>query len=169
MILKNKIILLIIGIFFISLSGCYSFTGASLDPDIKTIEIKSFPNYSAYQSPNLSVDFTTALQSRFNQRTKLVETNIDPDIILEGEITNFSTSPVNIQSNSDEATQNRLTISVSVRYENKKQSEKSFEKTFSDYEDYSSKELLINVQDDLAQKINQRIIDQIFLAIVADW
>lgn len=169
MILKNKIILLLIGIFFISLSGCYSFTGASLDPDIKTIEIKSFPNYSAYQSPNLSVDFTTALQSRFNQRTKLVETNIDPDIILEGEITNFSTSPVNIQSNSDEATQNRLTISVSVRYENKRQPEKSFEKTFSDYEDYSSKELLINVQDDLAQKINQRIIDQIFLAIVADW
>lgn len=169
MILKNKIILLILEFFFISLSGCYSFTGASLDSDIKTIEIKSFPNYSAYQSPNLSVDFTTALQSRFNQRTKLVETNIDPDLILDGEITNFSTSPINIQSNSDEATQNRLTISVSVRYENKKHPEKSFEKTFFDYEDYSSKELLINVQDDLAQKINQRIIDQIFLAIVADW
>ncbi|WP_295809415.1 LptE family protein [uncultured Apibacter sp.] len=169
MILRNKTILFIIGIFFISLSGCYSFTGSSLDPSIKTIEIKSFPNYSAYQSPNLSVDFTTALQNRFNQRTKLVETNVDPDIILEGEITNFSTSPINIQSNSDEATQNRLTITVSVRYENKKQPEKSFDKTFSDYEDYSSKELLIDVQDDLAQKINQRIIDQIFLAIVADW
>jgi hypothetical protein len=169
MTLKNRFIGIIIGLFTSTLSGCYSFTGSSLDPGIKTIEIKSFPNYSPYQSPNLSVDFTTALQSRFNQRTKLIETNIDPDIILEGEITNFSTNPVNIQSGSDEATQNRLTITVSVRYENKIQPEKSFERTFSDYEDYLSTELLINVQDDLAQKINQRIIDQIFIAIVADW
>ncbi|MGM5630345.1 LptE family protein [Apibacter raozihei] len=169
MILKNKFSYLIAAILFSILSGCYSFTGSSLDPSIKTVEIKSFPNLSAYQSPNLSVDFTTALQNRFNQRTKLVETNVDPDITIEGEITNFSTNPVNIQSNSDQATQNRLTITVAVRYDNKKQPDKSFEKTFSDYEDYSSTQLLINVQDDLSQKINQRIIDQIFTAIVADW
>ncbi|MDR1876355.1 MAG: LPS assembly lipoprotein LptE [Flavobacteriaceae bacterium] len=167
--MKNKILCIAFGVVTLTLSGCYSFTGSSLDPSIKTIEIKSFPNYSAYQSPNLSVDFTTALQNRFNQRTKLKETNIEPDIVLDGEITNFNTSPVNIQSGSDEATQNRLTITVAVRYENKIQPEKSFERTFSDYEDYSSTELLIDVQDDLAQKINQRIIDQIFIAIVADW
>ncbi len=169
MTLKNKIVFLISGLITIILSGCYSFTGSSLDPSIKTIEIKSFPNYSAYQSPNLSVDFTTALQNRFNQRTKLVATNVDPDITVEGEITNFTTNPVSIQSGSDQATQNRLTITVAVRYDNKKQPEKSFQRTFSDYEDYSSSELLINVQDELAQKINQRIIDQIFIAIVADW
>ncbi len=152
-----------------TLSGCYSFTGSSLDPSVKTIEIKSFPNYSAYQSPNLSVDFTTALQNRFNQRTNLVATNVNPDITIEGEITNFTTTPVSIQSGSDQATQNRLTITVAVRYDNKKQPEKSFERTFSDHEDYLSSQLLINVQDELSQKINQRIIDQIFVAIVADW
>ncbi|MDR2121555.1 MAG: LPS assembly lipoprotein LptE [Flavobacteriaceae bacterium] len=169
MTLKSKGIGAVLGMLTLALSGCYSFTGSSLDPGIKTLEIRSFPNYSAYQSPNLSVDFTTSLQNRFNQRTRLQETKIDPDILLEGEITDFSTNPVSIRSGSDEATQNRLTITVAVRYENKVQPEKSFERTFSDYEDYSSTELLINIQDELAQKINQRIIDQIFTAIVADW
>ena len=169
MTLKNKILLLISGVLFFTLSGCYTFSGSSLDPSIKTVLIKSFPNYSAYQSPNLSVDFTTSLQNRFNQRTNLVATNIDPDITIDGEITNFSSVPVNIESGSDQATQNRLTITVKVRYENKLFPDKSFDRTFSDYEDYGSTELLINVHDDLAQKINQRIIDQIFNAIVADW
>lgn len=169
MTLKSKILFFVAGLMMWTLSGCYSFTGSSLDPSVKTIEIKSFPNYSAYQSPNLSVDFTTALQNRFNQRTNLVATNVNPDITIEGEITNFTTTPVSIQSGSDQATQNRLTITVAVRYDNKKQPEKSFERTFSDHEDYLSSQLLINVQDELSQKINQRIIDQIFVAIVADW
>lgn len=169
MILKNKIIIVITGILTLFLSGCYSFTGSSLDPSIKTVQIKSFPNYSAYQSPNLSVDFTTALQNRFNQRTKLQATNVNPDITIEGEITNFAQTPVSIQSGSDQATKNRLTITVAVRYENKLNPEKSFQKSYSDYEDFSSTELLINIQDALAQKINQRIIDQIFNDIVADW
>lgn len=169
MILKNKIFFLFAGLVISIVTSCYTFTGSSLDPSIQTVEIKSFPNYSAYQSPNLSLDFTTSLQNRFNQRTKLIATNVDPDISIEGEITGFSTNPVTIQSNSDQASQNRLTITVAVRYDNKKQPEKSFNRTFSDYEDFNSTELLINVQDDLAQKINQRIIDQIFNAIVADW
>ncbi|PQL93179.1 hypothetical protein C4S77_05835 [Apibacter adventoris] len=168
--LKNKIIK-ITAFFFVTifLLGCYTFTGSSLDPSIKTVQIKSFPNFSAYQSPNLSVDFTTALQNRFNQRTKLQATNINPDITIEGEITNFAESPVSIQSGSDQAINNRLTITVAVRYENKLQPDKNFQKSYSDYEDFASSELLINVQDALTQKINQRIIDQIFNDIVADW
>lgn len=170
--LKIKAKILYLGVIvFIStlLVSCYSFTGSSLDPEIKTIQIKSFPNYSAFQSPNLSVDFTTALQNRFNQRTKLIATNVNPDITIEGEITNFTETPVNIQSDSDQATKNRLTITVNVRYDNKVQPDKSFQKSFSSYADFESSVLLINVQDQLAQEINTRIIDQIFNAIVADW
>ncbi|TWP25163.1 hypothetical protein ETU08_01375 [Apibacter muscae] len=169
MTLKNKVTFLLVSLMLLSLSSCYSFTGSSLDPTIKTIQIKSFPNYSPYQSPDLSVDFTVALQNKFNRSTKLIETDDNPDIILEGEITNFTTVPVNIQSGSDQATQNRLTITVSVRYINKVNPEKSFEKTFSDYQDYDSNQLLINVQNQLSQSINQRIVDQIFIAVVADW
>ena len=46
------------------LVSCYSFTGSSLKPDVKTILIKNFPNNTSF-NPNLSQQFSTDLQNRF--------------------------------------------------------------------------------------------------------
>lgn len=113
--------------------------------------------------------FTDALQLRFQSRTNLSLTNNDDaDIILEGEITNYQETPTTVVSG-DRAAQNRLTITVKVRYENNIQLEKSFTRTFSDYEDFDATKSLPQVQDELVERINSRLIDQIFNAIVADW
>lgn len=154
---------------FLGIIGCYSFTGSSLDPRIKTAYIKQFPNYAPLQNPNLSQSFSNALQLRFEQRTSLTLVNNDnADIIIDGEITGYDVTPTSVVSG-DRAAQNRLTITVKVRYENKIQEDKSFSKTFSDYEDFDASQSLIQVQDDLVDKIDKRLIDQIFNAIVADW
>ena len=57
---------LFLGFFSLAfLSSCYSFTGNSLNHDEKTIQIKNFPNNAALVNPNLSQEFSIALQNRF--------------------------------------------------------------------------------------------------------
>ena len=154
---------------FLGIIGCYSFTGSSLDPRIKTAYIKQFPNYAPLQNPNLSQSFSNALQLRIERRTSLTLVNSDDaDVIIEGEITGYEVTPTSVVSG-DRAAQNRLTVTVKVRYENKIQENKSFSRDFSDYEDFDASQSLTQIQDDLVDKINIRLIDQIFNAIVADW
>ena len=80
--LKN-LLLLIVSVGF--LNSCYSFNGSSIT-DEKTVQINEFPNNAAYVNPTLSQQFSTDIQNRFLQRTKLKGTKENPDILIEGEI-----------------------------------------------------------------------------------
>ena len=80
------------------LQSCYSFTGSSLSPETKTIQIRDFPNNSALMNPNLAQQFSTDIQNRFLQRTTLKGATEAPDILIEGEITDYSISPTTIST-----------------------------------------------------------------------
>ena len=82
----------------ISLTSCYSFTGSSLSPETKTIQINDFPNNPALVNPNLAQQFSTDIQNRFLQRTTLKGTKASPDILIEGEITDYQITPTTISS-----------------------------------------------------------------------
>ena len=90
---------LFLGFFSLALlSSCYSFTGNSLNHDEKTIQIKNFPNNAALVNANLSQEFSIALQNRFLQRSGLKGTTENPDVLIEGEITDYSISPTTIST-----------------------------------------------------------------------
>lgn len=149
--------------------GAYNFTGGSLDDRYQTIKVERFPNYSAYQNPNYSQEFTNDLQLRFDQRTNMSLTNDDDaNILIEGEILDYYVSPVAITSG-ENATQNRLTIKIKVIYINNVEEDKSFTKVFTDFEDFPANQTLQQVENTLVPDINVRLIDQIFTAVVADW
>ncbi|MDG4946965.1 LPS assembly lipoprotein LptE [Weeksellaceae bacterium KMM 9713] len=163
---RNFSLILLSLFLFIS---CYSFTGSSLDPRIKTIKIDKFPNYSAYQNPNYSQEFTNDLQLRFDQRTNLILSNDESaHIKIEGEIMDYYVAPAAIVSG-EQAALNRLHIQIKVRYFNTIDDSKSFTRTFSDYEDFPNNQTLQQVESSLVPDINERLIDQIFTAVVADW
>ena len=86
--IKLKIVLITAAARII-LSSCYSFTGSSLSPETKTILIKNFPNNAALVNSDLSQDFTMALQNMFLQRTSLKGTSENPDILIEGYISDY--------------------------------------------------------------------------------
>lgn len=157
------------------LQSCYSFTGSSLSPETQTILIREFPNNAALMNPNLSQQFSTDIQNRFLQRTTLKGTSTDPDILIEGEITDYSITPTTISSavnapgGNIQAAQNKLTITVKVHYENKIEPEKSFDRTYSDEAVFSS-DLDINaIEATQVRVVNERIINKIFNDIVANW
>jgi len=148
--------------------GIYSFTGASIPPEVKTISISHFDNQAAQVQPTLSQTLTDAIKDRFMAQTSLNIVTGPADLILEGVIVNYMTAPVAIQSD-DRAALNRLTISVRVKYINEFDENQSFESTFSRYEDYDSKLSLSAVEDALIKNIVDALVDDIFNKSVVNW
>ena len=153
------------------LSGCsvkYSFTGASIPPEVKTINIKYFPNNASLVEPTLSQKLTDALRDKFTSETNLVLVNDGGDLVLEGSITGYTTSPVAIQGD-DQAALNRLTITLDVVYTNMFEENMSFDSKFSRYSDYSSDQNLADVQEALIEEINTMLVEDIFNKAVINW
>jgi len=151
-------------------SGCgiYSFTGASIPPEAKTVSIKYFPNNASLVEPTLSQTFTDALKDKFVSQTTLVLLQKNGDLRLEGQITGYATKPIAITGDQTAAL-NRLTITVKVKFYNMFDNTKNFESTFSRYEDYPSSEDLSAVQESLIIQINEMLIDDIFNKSVVNW
>ena len=52
-------------IFVLPSCGVYSFTGASISPEVKTISVHYFPNNAPLVNSTLSQNFTEALKEKF--------------------------------------------------------------------------------------------------------
>ncbi|WP_100076013.1 LPS assembly lipoprotein LptE [Chryseobacterium camelliae] len=158
------------------LHSCYSFTGSSLT-DEKTIQINEFPNNAALVNPTLSQQFSTDIQNRFLQRTTLKGTKENPDILVEGEITDYSITPTTISSTTTSTntggvineSQNKLTITVKVHYENKLHPELSFDRTYSDEAVFNNNLSQSDIETSQVKLVTERIINKIFNDIVANW
>ena len=165
-----KIIAVIVLSFtFLQSCGVYSFTGASISPDVKTVEISDFPNYAQLVNQSLEQTFTIGLQDLFLNQTNLSLVNNNGDLQFEGEITEYRVTPSANTANST-AAQNRLTIAVKVRFYNNKDEDQNFEKTFSHYEDFdANKDLSGSFEDAIVNVILERIFENIFNEAVANW
>lgn len=171
--LKN-IFLLIITVGF--LNSCYSFTGSSLT-DEKTVQINEFPNNAALVNPKLAQQFSTDLQNRFLQRTTLKGTKTNPDILIEGEIVDYAITPTTISSNTQQTSaggfiqesQNKLTITVKVHYENKLHPESSFDRSYTDEAVFNNTLSQNDIENSQVKIATDRIINKIFNDIVANW
>jgi hypothetical protein len=152
------------------LAGCgvYSFTGASISPETKTISIARFPNNAMTVEPTLSQKFTDALRDKFQNETNLVMLTKGGDLQIVGSITGYRTSPVAIQAN-ETAAMNRLTITVEVSFTNTIDDSQSFKSSFSRYQDYTSTQDLNTVKDGLIDEINEMLVQDIFNKAVVNW
>lgn len=167
--IKNYSLILSLTIMLFS-AGCgvYSFTGASIPPEAKTVSVQYFPNRAQLIEPTLSPYFTDALRDIFVNQTTLKMVDRNGDLALEGEIVDYSTSPVAIQGDQTAAL-NRLSITVNVRFVNKFEPEKDFEQKFTQFKDYSSDTDLSAVKDDLISEITEMITTDIFNKAVVNW
>lgn len=153
------------------LSGCwlYSFTGTSIQPDVKTITINFFENRAPKVNPSLSNDMTEELRTRFRRMTSLEQVDYDGDLEISGQIVGYDVSASAVAAG-DVAAQNRLTITVKVSFENRKYPQDSFtDKSFSNYADYDSANSLDAVESSLCTEIIDKILEDIFNATVAQW
>jgi predicted porin len=152
-------------------TGCkisYSFTGASISPEVKTVSIQYFQNRASLVQPGLSQYITDALIDKCKAQTNLGLVNGIGDINFEGEISDYNTRPLTVAADAQAAT-NRFTITVKVKFTNAVEPDLSFEQTFSRYEDYSSNLDLSAVEKDLSDKIVELLIEDIFNKAFVNW
>jgi hypothetical protein len=146
----------------------YSFTGASIAPNVRTFMVDYFPNRARLVNPNLSQLFTEGLQEKLIKQTSLNQITDKADLEFSGQITEYDVKPMNI-SQGDLAAQNRLTIGIKVKFTNNKEHEQDWEKTFSAYEDFDSNRSLNDVEDELVRLIIVKLTDDVFNASIANW
>lgn len=153
-------------------AGCsvvkYSFTGTSIQADVKTVTINYFEYKALKVNPTLSNEITEAMKDKFRKLTKLEQVDMNGDLELSGEITGYEVRAAAVTAD-EVAAQNRLTITVKVKFTNNKYPEDDFEKSFSAYSDYDSTNTLDAVESTLCTEIIETLVEDIFNASVAQW
>ena len=171
-----KIIKYIVLISTIYSCGVYSFTGASISPEVKTISFQNFFNNSPLGPSNMSVLFNEKIKDYFERNTSLTIVKENGDLEIEGTIEDFSLSPVAPTAEGGRNSQyftglTRLTVRVNATYLNKLDEQFNYEnKSFSFFKDFNqnTEELSSNEQEFLDEIFDQIILD-IFNASVANW
>lgn len=168
----NHIKIIFLGIllpFILTGCGIYSFSGISISPEVKTFEVRKFNNEAAIVEAGLDRRFTVELQDYILDQTNLSLVTSNGDISYEGEITQFYVAPNNATGQETTA-ENRLTISIRVRFVDKKNSDNDMEKTFSHFSDFASDQTLSGDTAETAfVEIFERIQQDIVTATLAKW
>ena len=160
---------MIVAAFLVQSCGIYSFTGTSIQPEVKSITINYFEYTAPKVNPSLSNMMTEGLQDKFTRLTKLEQVDMDGNLEIVGAITGYDVKATAISAK-EQATQNRLTVSVKVIFLNRKFPEDDFEdKGFSAYADFDASQSLDAVEASLCEEIVEKICDDIFNATVAKW
>lgn len=149
--------------------GIYSFSGTSIQPDVKTVTIDYFEYKALKVNPSLSNDMTEALKDKFRKMTRLEQVDMDGDLEIAGAITGYDVRATAVTAD-EVAAQNRLTVTVKISFTNRKYPEDDFsDKSFSAYADYDSTQSLDAVESTLCEEIIEKICEDVFNATVANW
>ena len=162
--------LLSILILAVSINSCsvYNFTGTGkIDAD--TFQVNYFQNNAELIEPGIERRFTINLQEIIQNQTNLNLTNSNGDLLYEGEIVEYRTTPMQATA-AQTAAESRLTITVMVRFSNKNKEADNFEKRFSFYRDYEGSTLPTgSVLNGYIDEIFERITQDIFNESLAKW
>jgi hypothetical protein len=171
-ILKNNFLkyfsILTVLVFLNSCKPRISLSGATIPTEAKTISVGFFTNNTSLGPPTISQRFTERLKDMVSQQTNLSLIKQSGDLQFEGYISDYNVAPTAIQSN-DQASLNRLTITVNVVYLNKFNDKQNFEQTFTRFADFKSTEVLSAREQELTQEIFRQITEDIFNRAFNNW
>ncbi|NRT11473.1 LptE family protein [Flavobacterium sp. 14A] len=167
--MKKIYLLLTIAITFtFSSCGVYNFTGTG-KIDAETFQVNFFQNNAPLVEPGIDRTFTLALQDLIQNQTNLNLVKTGGDLTYEGEIVDYRISPMTATAD-QQASQNRLTIRINVRFTNRKKEADDFEKTFEFFYDYPAQTQLTGaVLTTALDEIFDRITQDIFNDSLAKW
>lgn len=152
----------------VGLSGCYSFTGVSLDPGIQTYYVAPFRDNADNAPAAISTDFTEALKEKIRTQSRLTYTETDPDIEFQGAIVDYRITSEAPQPG-ERTSLNRLTIVTAVEYINHRSEEEGWKNNFSFFFDFDSTTDFTSVEDEATRTISAQIMEDVFNKAFTDW
>ena len=148
--------------------GVYNFTGAK-PVDAKTFQVNYFQNNAPLVEPGIERTFTLELQDIIQSQTNLNVVSQGGELLYEGEIVDYRVTPMTATAD-QRAAQNRLTITIMVRFSNRNKEEDNFEKRFSFFYDFDANQQLVGSQLTTAlDVIFERITQDVFNESLAKW
>lgn len=151
--------------------GIYSFSGTTISPDIKSISIQNIENSTGEGPSNLTDIVTTTFKNYYRRNTNLTVVQAEGDLQLEGQIVSFTYSPAAIEREGqvDQASLNRLTLGVQVRFTNTKNPEKDFDRMFTISENFQGDLDITQIPSASITSMTERLVTDVFNKTVADW
>ena len=164
----KQIFSIVLSSIFMTSCGIYSFTGASIPTEAKTVSVAYFTTTATNSPSSLNQTITEGLKDLFLSQTNLDLTELEGDLSFSGQITKYQLSPMAIQAN-ETAGQNRLTIDIKVKYTNSFDDKQNFESTFSRYRDFSSSQNLADVEIVFIEEITKELLEDVFNKAFVNW
>jgi len=164
------ILSLYISIMVLNFGGCcvYSFTGASVPEHLKSIAIPIADDRSGGAEPGLREKLTEVLTQKFiDDNTLQVTDKSSANSVLECTIVSLSDAPAIVTAGEQIATR-RITVSVQVVNKDLVKRKTLFEKTFSNYGDYTSGGSIDSRRSAIEEAI-EKITQDILLDTVSGW
>lgn len=154
--------------------GIYSFSGASIPPNMKTVSVQLIENDAPMVVPYLSNQLTEKLKERIRNQSKLSMVTNNGDGNFEGRITDYSIKPVAVEGTTGNAPPraglNRLSITVSVKFTNTLDPKLSYEQSFTEYTEFSLNNGPIPTQEPkLIPLVTDKLTEDIFNRAFANW
>ncbi|WP_299549106.1 LPS assembly lipoprotein LptE [Seonamhaeicola sp.] len=135
----------------------------------ETFQVDRFENTSLLFEPGLDLLFQNTLQDLIQNQTNYRLEPSGADLIYEGEITDYRIAPTTATAQNT-AAQNRLTITVKVRFYNTNNEEDDLDQSFSFFYDFPGSSQLVGAQKETAhEEILDRLTQDIFNATLARW
>ncbi|MDP1726229.1 MAG: LPS assembly lipoprotein LptE [Bacteroidota bacterium] len=160
------IIFFFLSIVFVS-CGVYTQSGASTG-DAATFSVSYISNNASIVAPTLSQTLTERIKSKFINETQLKLTTGEGDLFFSGKITNYNTAPVAISGN-QQNTMSRLTVTVEITCENRKDENKNFTQTFTNFVDFDAQQNFSSIEQGLITKICDGLVQDIFNKAFINW
>lgn len=164
--LKRFLFISLISLLFCS-CGIYSFFGTD-DSGAKTFSVEMFDVKAPKANPLIGQTFTEDLRDLIQQQSSVQLIDEKAELMFEGSINKYDIQPISVQGD-ETASQSRLTIGIEVKYENTIEKDKSFEKSFSWYTDYSSEVDFLSVEEELITLIIDQLTQDVYNASLGNW
>ncbi len=160
--------ILVVSLIFIGSCGIYSFNGASVPVGSSSVKITTFTNNASNSVPNLQQIISEKLRDIFLEQTNLNLINDDADLNFIGSIENYEIKPISLKAN-ETTSQNRLSITVKVKYFNNVSDQYNYESSFTRYSDFDGLSNLNDVETELVELITDQLVEDIFNKAVINW
>ncbi len=151
--------------FAVLLSGCgvYSFNGASIPPDTKTVSIAYISNNARLVNPTLSQNITEKIKTKFVRETRLNLVPSGGDFDFSGIISDYNIAPVALQGNQQTAaSKNRLTITAQIKFINRKDEKANFQQAFIGFAEFDASQNFNSLEPALVEEATNMMVQEIF-------
>lgn len=160
--------MLVFSLIFIVSCNIYSFNGASIPVGSSSVKITTFTNNTSNSIPNLQQILSEKLRDIFLEQTNLNLINEDADLNFIGSVENYEIKPISLKAN-ETTSQNRLSITVKVKYINNVSDQYNYETSFTRYSDFDGLSNLNDIEIELVELITDQLVEDIFNKAVINW